>query len=301
MKALVTGAHGFVGHHLVAHLRAEGDDVAGLDRSGPDPVDMTDASAVRARVLRERPDVVYHLAAMTHVGESFSDPDAVWAANVDGTGNVVDACADAGVARLLVVGSAEEYGNVAPTEVPIAEDAPLRPASPYARSKAAAESLALAASNGGRVPVIAVRAFNHTGPGQSTRFLVPALAARVVRAELDGRDELAVGNLDTVRDISHVSDVVRAYRLLVLDGVPGEAYNVCSGRGVSVRAIAHGILSMTARPLRLVVDPALVRPVDVPRLVGDPFKLRRATGWTPQYDMMRTLWEIVADARARHT
>jgi GDP-4-dehydro-6-deoxy-D-mannose reductase len=300
VKALVTGASGFVGEHLVAHLRAAGDDVVGLDRHGPDPVDITDAGAVGARLAAEQPDVVFHLAALSHVGESWSNEDAVTRVNVEGTRNVVDACATAGVGRLVVVGSAEEYGPVGPDELPINEDAPLRPASPYAASKVAAEQVALEAGAAGRVAVVAIRAFNHTGAGQSTRFLVPGLAARIVRAEREQLDEIAVGNLDPVRDISDVHDVVRAYRLVARHGVPGEVYNVCSGRGVSVRAIAHGMLSMTARPLRLVVDPELVRPVDVPRLVGDASKLRHATGWVPEYDITRTLWDVVSYAR-QHT
>jgi GDP-4-dehydro-6-deoxy-D-mannose reductase len=297
MKALVTGASGFVGRHLVAHLQSEHDDVAGVDHNAPEPVDITDAAAVRARIARERPEVVYHLAALSHVGESWSQTDAVEMVNVEGTRNVVDACAEAGVSTLLFVGSAEEYGHVSPDDLPITEDAPLRPSSPYASSKVAAEKLALAAAADRDLDVVAVRAFNHTGPGQSPRFLVPGLAARIAHAERDHLDEIAVGNLDPVRDISDVHDVVRAYRLLAREGAPGEVYNVCSGRGVSVRAIAYGLLSMTSRPLHLVVDPELVRPVDVPRLVGDAAKLRHATGWVPEYDITRTLWEVLAYAR----
>jgi GDP-4-dehydro-6-deoxy-D-mannose reductase len=297
VKCLVTGGSGFVGRHLVAHLRAEHDDVALVDRQGPDPVDITDARAVRAHVAHAQPEVVYHLAALSHVGESWSQTDEIDAVNVGGTRNVVDACVAEGVATVLFVGSAEEYGRVAPDELPILEDAPLRPASPYAKSKVAAERLALDAAFDGALRVIIVRAFNHTGPGQTSRFLVPGLAARIVRAERERLDEIAVGNLDPVRDISDVHDVVRAYRMLAREGTSGEVYNVCSGRGVSVRAIAYGLLSMTSRPLRLVVDPELVRPVDIPRLVGDAAKLRHLTGWVPEYDITRTLWEVLAYAR----
>ncbi len=299
MRALVTGASGFVGRHLVAHLEAEGDTVIGLDRNGPEPTDITDADAVRERVVDAHPDAVYHLAALTHVGESWNQRDAVAGVNVDGTRHVVDACAGTNVRAVVIVGSAEQYGAVAADDLPIRETTAQHPLSPYAESKVAAEEVALRAWEDQRVPVLLVRAFNHTGPGQSARFLVPALAARIVGAETGGTDELAVGNLDPVRDLSDVRDVVRAYRLLALHGSPGDAYNVCSGRGVSVRAIAFGLLSMARRELRLAVDPSLVRPVDVPVLIGNAAKIRYATGWAPEVDLTRTLWEVLHGARER--
>jgi GDP-4-dehydro-6-deoxy-D-mannose reductase len=297
VRALVTGASGFVGRHLVAHLEAEGDTVVGLDRNGPDPTDITDAAAVQQRVADAQPDAVYHLAALTHVGESWSQRDAVAAVNVDGTRHVVDACVGTRVRAVVIIGSAEQYGAVTDDELPIREDTPQRPLSPYAESKVEAEEQARHAWSEHGVPVILVRAFNHTGPGQSPRFLVPALAARIVAAEVDALDELMVGNLDPVRDLSDVRDVVRAYRLLARHGEPGEAYNVCSGRGVSVRAIAFGLLSMAHRELRVVVDPELVRPVDAPMLIGDGSKIRYATGWAPEIDLTRTLWEVLHEAR----
>jgi GDP-4-dehydro-6-deoxy-D-mannose reductase len=299
VRALVTGASGFVGRHLAAHLEAEGDTVIGLDRNGAEPTDITDADAVRRRVVDAQPEAVYHLAALTHVGESWDQRDTVAAVNVDGTRNVVDACAGTSVRAVVVVGSAEQYGAVTGDELPIRESTPQRPLSPYAESKVAAEEVAQRAWSERRVPVLLVRAFNHTGPGQSPRFLVPALAARIVAAEAGALDELVVGNLDPVRDVSDVRDVVRAYRLLVRHGSPGEAYNVCSGRGVSVRAIAFGLLSMAKRELRLAVDPSLVRPVDAPVLIGDGAKIRYATGWAPEIDLTRTLWEVLHEARAQ--
>ncbi len=173
----------------------------------------------------------------------------------------------------------------------------MRPITPYGASKVAASYLALQAWLGSGLETIRVRPFNHTGPGQSARFLVPALAQRIVEAERDERDEIAVGNLDPVRDVNDVRDVVRAYRLLASDGAPGEVYNVCSGTGVSVREIAELLLAHAQRPLRLVQDPALVRPVEVPRLVGDASKLRAATGWEPEYTLDDTLRDVLQGAR----
>jgi GDP-4-dehydro-6-deoxy-D-mannose reductase len=298
VKALVTGGSGFVGRHLVSYLRAEGDDVVGADRDAADPVDIVDRDAVLAVVRRARPDVIYHLAAFTHVGESWAAPQQVLRVNVEGTMNVLQAAIEAGGARVLVLGSAEEYGRVTPAEVPIREDHPVRPVSPYGASKAAASLLALQAHLGQGLHTVRVRPFNHTGPGQPPRFLVPALAHRIAAAERAGDEELRVGSLDPVRDLNDVRDVVRAYRLLAEHGRAGEDYNVCTGHGVSVRDVAERLVAMAARPLQLVVDPELVRPVDIPVLVGDSAKLREATGWAPEISLEQTLADTLESARA---
>jgi GDP-4-dehydro-6-deoxy-D-mannose reductase len=297
MKALVTGASGFVGRHLVAYLRAAGDDVAVIDHAGADPVDVTDAGAVRRTLGVHRPDAVYHLAGVSHVGGSWDAPARVFRVNAEGTLHVLHACADAGVARVLVVGSADEYGTVDQRHLPLDEEAPLRPLTPYGASKVAADFLALRAFLGEGLPTLRVRAFNHTGPGQSSRFVVPGLAHRIAAAERDGRSEIGVGALDTVRDFTDVRDVVRAYRLLVERGTAGEAYNVCSGRGFSVSEIAGLLIGLSDHELRVVVDPALVRPVEVPRLVGDPTKLRAATSWEPVIPFEQTLADVLGEAR----
>jgi GDP-4-dehydro-6-deoxy-D-mannose reductase len=307
MKALVTGAAGFVGRHLCAHLIAAGDDVIGvdaaldptLDATLDAPVDITDRGAVHDAIDAVHPDVVYHLAARAHVGESWSDGDLLTRVNVGGTVNVLDACRHAGVARVVVVGSAEQYGVIAPDQPPVTEDAPMAPISPYGKSKVAAEAEALAAFRDHQLGVVCVRAFNHTGPGQSPTFFVPAFAARIVAAERGGHDTVAVGNLDPIRDFTDVRDVVRAYRLLALDGVPGEAYNVCSGEGVAVVDLATRLVEQATCALTLTVDPQLVRPVDVPRLVGDPGKLVAATGWRREFRLDETLADVLAVARAR--
>lgn len=293
VRALVTGAGGFVGGHLVAHLRDCGDYVTALDRE----VDVTDAAAITRAIDAQRPDVVYHLAALSHVGDSWADPVEVFRVNAIGTLQVLRACGAAGTDRVLIVGTAEEYGAVDPAELPITEDAALRPHSPYAVSKVAAEYLALQAHLGGGQPTLRVRAFNHTGPGQSARFLVPALAGRIVAAERAGHDEIAVGSLEPVRDLTDVRDVVRAYRLVVERGTPGAVYNVCSGNGLTVREIAERLVARARRPLRLRVDPDLVRPVDVPRLIGDPSRVCADTGWAPVLDLDETLDDVLDSAR----
>ena len=298
MKAAVTGSSGFVGRHLVPYLGACGDDVVTIDHRGDPPVDVTDAAEVRAVLQATRPDAVYHLAALSHVGQSWDAPETVFRVNALGALNVLRACADAGVGRVLVAGSADVYGAVGEEDLPLTEDAPIRPITPYGASKAAADVLALQAFLGDGLQTLRVRAFNHTGPGQSVSMLVPGLARRVADAERSGGSKISVGNLDVVRDLCDVRDVVRAYRLLVERGEPGSAYNVCAGRGFSVREVAETMLAMSDAPLELVVDPELVRPVDVPRLVGSAARLHAATDWGPEIDLDTTLADVLADARA---
>ena len=305
MRALVTGASGFVGRHLVAHLRELGDDVVACDRrgvaGGAVPLDVADPAAVTRLVREVAPDAIYHLAARSHVGESWEPGDELTRVNVGGTAAVVAACRTTAVTRVLVVGSAEEYGPVADEHGPVGEHTPLAPLSPYGASKRDAELVALAAWTEHEVPVVGVRAFNHTGPGQAPSFFVPGFARRIARAERDGDDDIMVGNLDSVRDFTDVRDVVRAYRLLVQRGDAGEVYNVCSGEGVRIGDLAERLLDRSARPLRLRVDPELVRPVEVPVFVGDPAKLVSATGWSPTVPLDRTLDDVLAEARDRIT
>jgi len=297
MQTVITGARGFVGPHLAAHLEACGDSVVALDRRGPVSFDVTEPESVRTALEHARPDAVYHLAALSHVGDSWNAPARSFRVNAEGTLNVLRACTDLGISRVLVVGSAEEYGRVDPADLPLHEDAPLRPVTPYGASKVAADFLALQSFLGDGLGAIRTRPFNHTGPGQEPTFLVPALASRIARAELEGAKEIPVGSLDAVRDLTDVRDVVRAYRLLVEHGEPGEVYNVCSGRGVAVSEIAAGLLERAEHQIRLVVDPELVRPVEVPRLIGDNRRLRAATGWEQEHELATTLADVLDAAR----
>lgn len=298
MRVLVTGVSGFVGGHLVAHLTEMGDDVEGCDRADGS-VDIGDIDTVRAVLERVRPEVVYHLAGWSDVGGSWAAPIEVFRANAEGTLNVLLACAEAKVDRVLAVSSADVYGIVQAGELPIVEDTPLRPVTPYAASKVAADYLALQAWLGSKLPVLRVRAFNHLGPGQRAKFVAPAVAERVARNELDGGTVVPIGNLSAQRDFTDVRDVVRAYRLLAEHGTPGEAYNVCSGTAVAVSELAVRLLAMAAHPMTLQREPALERPVDVPVLLGDFTKLAAATGWRPRIPLEDTLVALLDDMRAR--
>jgi GDP-4-dehydro-6-deoxy-D-mannose reductase len=298
VRALVTGAGGFVGVHLVRHLEQRGDDVVELERRD-DGIDIADADALTEAVVGAKPEAVYHLAGAADVGGSWAAPRETFLANALGTLNVLEASRQAGAERVLAVTSADVYGRVTSDELPLGEDRPLRPVSPYAASKVAADALAQQAWLGHRLPVIRVRAFNHLGPGQTDRFVAPSLAARIARNERDGGDEVPIGNMTPRRDVTDVRDVVRAYRLLMEAGEPGAVYNVCRGSAVSVQQIAEALLAMATRPMRLVSDPALQRPVDIPVLVGDNTALRAATGWEPTIPLDQTLSDVLADWRAR--
>ena len=298
MQALVTGSRGFVGAHLVAHLNACADDVIEVDRViGSPPVE--DASAIRELIAEAKPDVVYHLAGQSDVAASWDNPITTFEVNANGTLHVVRACIDAGVHRLLSVTSSDIYGVVGPGDLPISEDAPLRPVNPYAAGKAAAEMVCLQGFLGHGLGVLRARAFNHLGPGQSERFLAPALAARIAGNEVSGATAVPVGNLSARRDFTDVRDVVRAYRLLAVHGEPGEAYNVCSGRDVAVSEIARDLLELARIPMRLEQDDRLFRPVDLPVQRGNNAKLRAATGWAPEIALADTLADTLEAARRR--
>lgn len=295
MRAFVTGAGGFVGQHLLAHLEAEGDQVTRLAEG----IDVADEPAVTAAVAEVAPDVVYHLAGWAHVGDSWKNPTEVVRVNVAGTAAVLEACRVAEVPRILVVGSADAYGAFSPDDLPLKEDLGLRPVTPYGASKAAAEVVALQAHRSRGAGVVLTRSFNHTGPGQHPSFVVPALARRIVEAEAAGGGEVRVGNLSAQRDLLDVEDVVRAYRRLAAAGEAGTAYNVCSGLPVAIEEVARVLAELSGTELRLVVDPQLVRSVDVPVVVGSSARLR-ALGWQPQVPLIETLRRVLDDQRSRH-
>ncbi len=292
MRSLITGGRGFVGHWLAAHLRDLGDEVVAIDRE----VEITDPTALLEAMSAAAPDAVYHLAALTHVGQSWDEPLQVLEVNIMGTAAVLAAARQCGSdPRVLVTSSAEVYGAVTdPGRLPLDEGSPTAPLTPYAASKLAAEAVVAQAYLGHGQHVITVRPFNHIGPGQTPNFAVPALAKRIVDADRRGAATIPVGNLSARRDFTDVRDVVRAYRLLVESGEPGEIYNVCSGRDVSIREIADGLLELAGTTLEFEVDPTLVRPVEVPVLRGDPTRLVEATGWTPEVPLDQTLADVLA-------
>jgi GDP-4-dehydro-6-deoxy-D-mannose reductase len=272
VRVVVTGAAGFAGGHLADACAAAGEEVVGVAR--PD-CDLRDAEATRAAIAAARPDVVYHLAARAHVGESWRDPGGTLRDNVGLTFNVLEAVrTEAPDAVVVAVGSGEVYGT--PERLPIDEGAPLRPQNPYAVSKAAADLLAGFYADAHGLRVIRARAFNHAGPGQDSSFAISSFA----RQAAEGAERIVTGNPQTRRDYTDVRDVVRAYRLLAERAEPG-IYNVCSGRATATAEL----VAMLGRD----VDPAQARPNEVMELRGSYERLRAATGWKPEIPLAQTL------------
>jgi GDP-4-dehydro-6-deoxy-D-mannose reductase len=291
VRSLITGGRGFVGTWLAEHLREQGDEVVAIDYE----VDVTDPVALLEAVTGAAPDAIFHLAALTHVGESWKDPLQVLQVNVIGTAALLAAARQCGTdPRVLVTSSAEVYGAVTdPSLMHLDELTPTAPLTPYAASKLAAEALIGQACRGHGQEVIVVRPFNHIGPGQTPNFAVPALAKRIVEADRRGDSSIPVGNLAARRDFTDVRDVVKAYRMLIESGTPGEVYNVCSGHDVAIEEIATTLLRLAGTSLEFKTDPTLTRPVEVPVLRGDPTRLQHATGWKPEIPLDQTLADVL--------
>ena len=307
MRALVTGASGFVGTYLVARLReGEHETVAAggpqETKAGILPVDLADPDTLNAAFDVAQPDVVFHLAAQAFVPRSIEDPMETYAANITGTANVLAALRAAQNRfeqriRLVFVSSAEVYGAQPEERMPLRETTAPNPVNPYAASKAAAEALVLGEARAFGVDAVITRAFNHIGPGQNERFVVPSFAAQLAAIAAGADPVLRVGNLEAKRDFLDVRDVVDAYVALAQRGRSGEMYNVCSASAVSVREVLAELIRIAHVPVEVREDPARMRPVDVPLLYGDNAKLREETGWSPSIPLRRSLQDVFRQAQ----
>ena len=314
MRALVTGVSGFVGGHLAEHLVAQDDLVVGLSASGRWPAELAnlgktvriepfdlverDEGELAELVRRKQPEVIYHLAAQSNPQGSLTDPRGTWTLNLVGSLNLLEAVKSSGLKpRVILVGSGVSYGNPAPEFIPVREDCPLRPTSPYAASKAAVDLLGIQHHLAYGTDVVMVRPFNHAGPRQSSRYVLAALALQVAEVESGRRDCLEVGNLDVVRDFTDVRDVVRAYRLLAQGGPPGEIYNLGSGQGTKIADALEHLRSLANGPIPVRVDAGRVRAVDMPLLITDASKLRDAVGWEPGFTIEQTLADMLEFCR----
>lgn len=300
MRILVTGADGFVGRHLCRFLKLQGDEV--IEAHGPSAgderkLDITDASDVLERVRQAKPEGVIHLAGFSSVGKSHLEPNLVFQVNAVGTVNLLAAVREAALrARVLLVGSGEMYGSV-PGDARATESTPLAPLSPYAASKLAAECAGMQFNRSYGIAVVCARPFNHLGAGQDPGFVVPSFASQVQTiAQGNSEPVLKVGNLEPIRDFSHVLDVVAAYRLLLESGEPGTAYNVCSGEGRSIRSLLDELLSLAGLDASVEVDRSRVRPVEIPRLVGSPERLQQL-GWAPSRTVRDALRDVLEEYR----
>ena len=313
-RALITGANGFVGKVLAAHLCAQGWEVRCSDIAVPPGDDAWRTCDVSRRDTVEQLlewggplTHVFHLAAVTFVPEAGRDPARTFEINLLGTVHLARALLERlPHARLVYIGSAEVYG--VPEHLPITEGHPLAPANPYAISKAAADQYCAWLHQSAGLDVVRMRPFNHSGPGQSDRFVLSSFAHQIARIESRGgfskRSQpppeagqplaLRVGNLQSRRDFSHVDDVVRAYEQAALNGVAGDAYNVCSGRPVAIQEALDRLLAMSTAPIQVDPDPERLRTADVTEAWGSCEKLRAHTGWQHEKGLDDVLADLLA-------
>lgn len=310
MRVLITGITGPVGSFLADHLLT----IPGLElhafkrwRSDPRPIahllgrvvihegDIEDPFAVDRAVAAVAPERVFHLAAQSYPSASWEAPIHTMRVNVEGTLNLLEAVRrHAPTARVHIAGTSAQYGAVRPDEVPIAEEHPLRPASPYGVSKVAAELSGLQYHDNFGLHVIVTRSFNHVGPRQGDRCSIQTFCQQMAAAEV-GRQPpvIHVGNLEARRDFTHTRDVARALWLLIERGAPGQVYNLCSGHATRIGDIVQMVVARGRVPVEVRVDPARLRPSDEPILQGDNARLRAATGWEPTIGVEQIVEELL--------
>jgi len=314
LRSLITGISGFAGSHLAEHLLAIGEDdlwgvvhrSIGHAQSFADRVhlakgDLRDADAVRKLLAEVRPTHIYHLAGQAYVPVSWQDPCATLETNIRPQVNLLQAVIDLELeTRILAVGSNEVYGRAAIEDLPILEETPLRPMNPYGVSKAAQDLLGLQYFLSHGLHLIRMRPFNHIGPRQNKRFVASQFARQIAEIEAGLRPPiLYVGNMSAQRDFTDVRDTVRAYRLALLHGLPGEVYNVGTGEPRSVQVLLDEMLTCSTEAIRIEVDPSRFRTADIPVSYCDAQKLRSHTGWKPTIPFEQTVRDILDDWRGR--
>lgn len=311
-KVLVTGGDGFVGEHLIAHLLDHDCRVAASalslppDRDTLSPkqveavewkvADVLDHDALYRLVAAVRPDHIYHLAGVSSGARARERSEEALRTNAGGTVHLCEAILAARKdfpdldPRILVMGSGDAYGESAADGTPVSEEAPLRPVTPYGLSKACQETVAHTYRRSHGLRTVVVRPFNLVGSGQKAGFVVPDISAQVVAVTArKAEPEIQVGEVDVERDFTDVRDAVRALRLIVELPEPAEVYNVCSGAPLPVRKILEWIVDEAGVEVEVEVDPAKVRSEELPRIVGDPGRVKEDTGWRPEHDIEETV------------
>jgi len=310
MRALITGITGFVGSHLAEYLlsknyevfgtvrwRSKRDNIAHLEAKKAITLfdtDIKDPGSVRGTVASAKPDEIYHLAAQSFVPASWSAPAETLDTNIQGQLNILEAAREVVPgAKVHVVGSSEEYGLVYPEEVPITEDQPLRPLSPYGVSKVAQDMLGWQYFQSYGLNVVRTRAFNHTGPRRGEVFVTSSFSRQLAEIAKGRREAvIKVGNLEAKRDFTDVRDVVRAYHLVVTKGKPGEVFNICSGIGRSVQSVMDLLLEISGLDVKVERDPARMRPSDVMVLEGSFERIKKSLGWQPTIPFEKTMRDL---------
>jgi GDP-4-dehydro-6-deoxy-D-mannose reductase len=321
LKVFITGIEGFVGGHLANHLLTRNYEVSGtvwneneipalkesLPSVGLYPADIRYHDVMEQILKSTSPDTIVHLAAQSSGAYSYKNPRLTFEVNVLGTVNLLEAIAqETPDARVVMVCSADVYGKVEEDQIPIRETTPFRPINPYSVSKVTQDFLGIQYYYSHGLNIVRVRSFPHTGPGQNPVFALPSFARQISEIEsTEFPKPMSVGDLGVIRDYLDVEDVVKAYALLIEQGEAGDVYNVASGVGHSLRDLLELMLSLSAREIEVVEDPALFRPSDIPILVGDATKFRELTGWRPTVEMKETLrrlldywrgkWEVAAE------
>jgi GDP-4-dehydro-6-deoxy-D-mannose reductase len=309
MRAFITGATGFAGSYLVNDLLAAGHHVTALvhpatshqslpEHSLVEAVegDLLDASSLKTAVSQAQPDVIYHLAGQAYPARSWQDPALTLAINAGGTANLLQAVVGYGRPRVVIVTSAEIYGQIQSSDLPLTENSRPQPRHPYGISKWAASQLVAVYWERYQLPVVEARPFNHIGPHQATGFVVPDFASQLAAIKLgQSPPRMRVGNLDAQRDFTDVRDVARAYQLLAEKGQPGEAYFICSGQPVSIHYLLNILVEAAGVAVDIEYDPARMRPSDTPCLYGSYAKIRKDTGWQPQIHLRQSLADALAD------
>ncbi len=315
MRVLITGAGGFVGGHLVRHLREtipqielHGTMLPGMsagtaanDSIEMHALDLCDFNAVSALFARIQPDQIYHLAALAAVARSFQFPWETLENNIHAQVNILEAMRQLdSPPRMVLVSSGEIYGADQNISRPLDENAPFRPNNPYSVSKVTQDMLGFQYAISYNLPIMRARPFNHLGPGQNLGFVAPDFALQIAEIEAGKRDPIIrVGSLTAERDFTDVRDVVRAYRLMMEYGTPGEAYNVASGKMYTIQLVLDTLLRHANVPITVQPDPARMRPHSAPRTWGDASRLRGVTGWQPEIPLETTLLDVLNDFRQR--
>jgi GDP-4-dehydro-6-deoxy-D-mannose reductase len=313
VRILITGVAGFVGRHLFNRLCEQYPDALihgtsiepslqlGDGRLHYQVIDLKDGQAIHQFIADVKPDQIYHLAAQSSPRRSFQIPWETLENNIKAQLNIIQACIALKLQpRILVVSSAEIYGPVQPDQLPINENTPLRPTNPYGVSKVAQDMLGLQYFLSHKLPILRVRPFNHFGPGQSEGFVATDFAVQVARIEQGLQNNIIeVGNLSAERDFTDVRDVVCAYTDIMEKGVPGDVYNVASGKPYSIQYLLDVLLKFSSVPIQVQVSPARMLPVDVPVVRGDATRLHQLSGWQPKIAFETTLLDVLNDWRNR--
>ena len=306
MKALIIGAAGFVGSYLIEHLSNTYDweihatklesEILASNTAVIHNLDLMNASEINALLQKTKPDYIFHLAAQSSVALSWKNPSLTVDINIKGTLNLLDSIRSISNynPKVLLIGSGEEYGYILPDETPVHEDVPVRPGNIYAATKACQNMLGSIYSRAYKMNLIMVRAFNHIGPNQAPLFVASDFCKQIAEIEAGLREPvLHVGNLSALRDFTDVRDVVRAYGLLIQKGKAGETYNIGSGHAISIQLLLDMILSFATTSIKVELDPARLRPSDIPVIEADIKKLQDTIAWQPEIELKQTLLETL--------